>query len=115
MRTKRTWPPLALAAALATSGCGGESALGQASFSPECAPTDVQCVSLGFGAPVAAGGTVSLRVSSYFRGSTVPSFDLVSANPAVLRVEGTELTGVAPGTSAVLLTVPPTVASPPGP
>lgn len=117
MRTNRPpwWPRVALLAAIASAGCGGESALGQASFSPECAPTDVQCVSLGFGAPIAAGGTVSLRVSSYFRGASVPSFDLVSVNPGVLRVAGTELTGVAPGTSAVLLTVAPSVATAPDP
>jgi hypothetical protein len=95
------------------AGCGNDNgALGQAEFSADCAPTDVQCVSLGFGAPIAVGGSLPLRVSSYFRGATVPSFDLLSVNPGVLEVAGTEVTGKAAGASAVLLLVaqPPDVA-----
>jgi hypothetical protein len=88
-----------------SAGCADGGALGQAEFSADCAPTDVQCVSLGFGAPIAAGGSLPLRVSSYFRGATVPSFELVSANPSVLEVAGTEVLGKAAGASAVLLMV----------
>jgi hypothetical protein len=95
-------------------GCGGTGGLGQAEFSADCAPTDVQCVSLGFGAPIAVGGSLSLRVSSYFRGATVPSFELVSANPGVLEVAGTEVTGKAAGASAVLLLVAQPSDVPPG-
>lgn len=87
------------------AGCNDSGGLGQAQFSPDCAPTDVQCVALGFGAPLAVGGSVPLRVSSYFRGTTIPSFDLMSANPGVLEVAGTEVTGKAAGSSAVLLLV----------
>jgi hypothetical protein len=89
------------------AGCSGAGGLGQAGFSPECAPTDVQCVSLGFAAPIAVGGSVPLHMSSYFRGTTGPSFDVVSVNPGVLAAAGVQLTGVAAGASAVLLLVPP--------
>ena len=113
MRTTRPPRPAraALLGALATAACGNGGGLGQAELSPECAPSDVQCASLGFGAPIAAGGTVPLRVSSYFRGTTVPSFDLAAIDTGVLQVSGTEITGVAPGTSALLLLMPQPVAA----
>jgi hypothetical protein len=100
------WLSTVLLSAIA-AGCAGGGGLGQAELSADCAPTDVQCVSLGFGAPIAVGGSLPLRVSSYFRGATVPSFDLVSVNPGVLEVAGTEVTGKATGASAVLLLVAP--------
>lgn len=94
--------------------CSADGGLGQAEFSPECAPTDVQCVSLGFNAPIAVGGSVPLRVSSYFRGATIPSLDLVSVNPGVVKTMGTDITGVSAGAAAVLLLVPSPAETPAG-
>jgi hypothetical protein len=97
---------VAVLAGAVVSGCGGQSSLGQASISSDCAPDDVRCVALGFTAPIAVGGTSTVRVSSLFRGAGVPSFELASANPAVLGVSGDRVTGVTPGVSALMVLVP---------
>jgi len=54
-------------------------------------------------APLAVGGSLQPKVELDLQGSATPPLELLSSNPAVLRVDQGRLTGVAPGISAILV------------
>jgi hypothetical protein len=90
-------------------GCedgGSSGALGQAHFSTDCSPADQSCLSVGLHAPIAEGGQVKLDVAVGYAGAAAPALTLTPVDTTVLQSDGTKLTGVAEGLSALLVTGP---------
>jgi hypothetical protein len=83
--------------------CGTEGALSQSVFTPECEEDDLACIHAGLDAPIAVGGVQPLSINLDVPGTTTPPFELVSANPGVLKVSGNEITGENPGVSALVM------------
>jgi hypothetical protein len=90
----------ALAALLAA--CGVEGALGQAALDGTC-EGDPACLDDLADGPLAAGGTVEVLARLETGGAAVPPAALIAADEEVIKVAGNQLTGAAPGMSAVLL------------
>jgi len=85
-------------------GCAGDSgALGNASVSPECSPTDFACVTTGLDGPIAAGGVLPLSIDVDALGTGTAAMTLLSADPGVLKAAGTEVVGVTPGVAALVM------------
>jgi hypothetical protein len=95
--------PLLAFAFLSAAACAGDSALGQVGVAAECSPTDFACVTAGLDGPIAVGGVVPLALDADLMGASTPAIDLLAADPAVLKVSGTEVRGEGEGVSALLL------------
>lgn len=85
------------------SACGTEGALEQSVFTPECEQDDLACIHAGLDAPIAVGGVQPLSINLDVPGTTTPPFELISANPNVLKVSGNEITGENAGVSALVM------------
>lgn len=83
------------------AACGTGGALDQADLAGEC-EGQAGCVTELADGPLAVGGTadVTLRVDT--AGSSTPVTELLAADEAVIKVTGNQITGLAPGMSAVL-------------
>jgi hypothetical protein len=85
-------------------GCAGDSgALGNATITPECSPTDFACVTTGLDGPIAVGGVLPLSIDADALGSSTAAMTLLSADPAVLKTAGTEVMGLSPGVAALVM------------
>lgn len=94
MHAFKTFLPILAAAPLAA--CGTEGALEQADFEPADVGDD-----LGAG-PLALGATVDIDVTLDTPGIGTPTLVLEAADAEILKVTGNQITGLAPGVSAVL-------------
>jgi hypothetical protein len=96
----------AAAAALALVACasdaGTSGAMGQSSTTPDCAPSDTNCLEDGLDAPVAVGARLPVDVRITAKGVSSPKMTLEAARSDVLSVEGGDLVGKSPGWSSVL-------------
>ena len=93
-----------LSLAACASGPGG--ALGQATFSGECASDDSTCQAIGLTAPIAVGGSVEVQLTELLRGGAASSIVLMSARESIVRTEGSLAIGVAEGRSSLLAMSP---------
>jgi hypothetical protein len=84
-------------------GCADTGALGNATVTPECSPTDFACVTTGLDGPIAAGGVLPLSIDADALGSSTATMTLLSADPSVLKAAGTEVVGVTPGVAALVM------------
>jgi hypothetical protein len=92
-----------LAVAACSEGSSGTSgAMGQSSTTPDCAPSDSNCLEDGLDAPVAVGARLPVDVRITAKGVSSPKMTLEAARSDVLSVEGGELVGKSPGWSSVL-------------
>lgn len=87
---------ISVAFALATAACGTEGALEQADFEPADRGDD-----LGDG-PLALGATVDVDVTLDTPGIGTPALALEAADAEILQITGNQITGLAPGISAVV-------------
>ena len=81
---------------LALVACGTEGALEQADFEPADTGDD-----LGAG-PLALGATVDVDVTLETPGIGTPALHLEAADGEIVKIAGNQITGLAPGISAVL-------------
>lgn len=96
-------PPLTIAlAALTLAGCGEGALRASISTADKC-PVGEECNHAGFDGPVAVGATVHPDFQTKLSGSSGQSFRYVAVAPTVLQVDDGAVTGLAAGTSALLL------------
>ncbi|MDP2341080.1 MAG: hypothetical protein Q8O67_08985 [Deltaproteobacteria bacterium] len=88
---------------VALGACADEGQLDQTPLVRPCVEGDVACAAPGLPGPLAVGASQTLAALIDVDGSLAPRRRYVSANDAVLTVEGPALIGQYPGTTAVLI------------